>query len=264
MNRRRFSNLEERLERLIEGGFARLFRGGLQPREVAVQLVRAIEDNIQIDTNDREAAPTHFQVRFHHKDLTPLLSQTPNLSKQLTHHVINYCQDNGLYLSKTPQITLVADPKIHANTIEVIATHIEDIHSTTQTMAAVFHQGQPPSRPAEAQLIVDGKQTVPLNEEIFNIGRHPDNDLALEDPRVSRHHVQLRLRYGRYMLYDRQSRGGTYVNSQRINEHLLAPGDVIRLGSVSILYMEDDGPARRLSDTQIDMLPPEFPEGTDS
>lgn len=263
MNRRQFSNLEERLERLIEGGFARLFRGGLQPREVAIQLVRAIEDNIQLDSDNRETAPTHYQVRFHHDDLKPLLAQTPDLSKQLTQHVIVYCQEAGLFLPETPRITLVADPKVRPNALAVVASHAQDVHTTTQTMAAVNHQGEPPKPPADAQLIVDGKRIVPLNAEIFNIGRHPDNDLVLEDPRISRHHLQLRLRHGRYTLYDRQSRGGTLVNGQRINEHLLAPGDVIRLGSISILYMEDDAPARRLSDTQIDMLPPEFSKGLD-
>ena len=45
MTKRRIANFEDNLERLIEGGFARLFRGDLQPRDVAVQLIRAIEDN---------------------------------------------------------------------------------------------------------------------------------------------------------------------------------------------------------------------------
>ena len=262
MNRRRFSNLEERLERLIEGGFARLFRGGLQPREVAVQLVRAIEDNISVDPAGREAAPCRFRIGFDQDDLAPLLAQTPDLGKRLAQHVITYCQENGLYLAETPQITLVNDPQAQPGTISIIAAHVTDTHSTTQTMEPIRYQARPSLEPPDAQLIVNGKRSVPLKGEIYNIGRHPDNDLVLEDLRVSRHHVQIRHRHGRYTLYDRQSRGGSYVNGQQVNEHLLTPGDVIRLGSTSILYMEEDELNPRLSDTQIDMLPPDLPEGT--
>ena len=40
------SRLESRVERLVEGTFARLFAGRLHPREVALQLARAMEDNV--------------------------------------------------------------------------------------------------------------------------------------------------------------------------------------------------------------------------
>ncbi len=262
MNRRRFSNFEDRLERLIEGGFARLFRGGIQPREVAVQLIRAIEDNAAPDDSGREAAPCRYQVGFHHHDLVVLLGRTPDLSRKLAQHVITYCQENSLYLAETPHITLVNDPHVQPGAIAIVATHLVNPHTTTQTMEPIHHQGPSTPAPADAQLIVDGKRSVQLRGEVFNIGRHPDNDLVLDDPRVSRHHVQIRLRHGRFTVYDRHSRAGTIINGQKINEHILTPGDVMRLGSISILYLEDDEPPRNLSDTQVDMLPPDFPEGT--
>lgn len=96
---------------------------------------------------------------------------------------------------------------------------------------------------------------------MFNIGRHPDNDLVLSDLRISRHHVQLRLRHSRFVIYDRKSRGGTFVNGNPISEHILTSGDVIRIGGVTLLYMEDEPSDRRLSDTQLDMLPPDRFEG---
>ncbi|MBN2470897.1 MAG: FHA domain-containing protein [Anaerolineae bacterium] len=261
MNRRRFSNFEDRLERLIEGGFARLFRGGIQPREVAVQLIRAIEDNATPDDTGRETAPCRYQVGFHHTDLAPLLARTPNLSTQLAQHVITYCQENSLYLAETPQVILVHDPHVEPASITVTATHMANPHMTTQTMEPIQHPTPPALSPPDAQLIVNGQRSVVLSGEVFNIGRHPDNDLVLDEPRVSRHHVQIRHRHGRFVLYDRQSRAGTVVNGQKINEHILTPGDVMRLGSISILYLEEDEPRFNPNDTQIDMPPPNLPEG---
>jgi serine/threonine protein kinase len=61
------------------------------------------------------------------------------------------------------------------------------------------------------------------------IGRHPDNDIALStELMVSRHHAVITREQGHYVLYDRDSANGTWVNEQRIFRHILAPGDRIQ------------------------------------
>jgi pSer/pThr/pTyr-binding forkhead associated (FHA) protein len=91
---------------------------------------------------------------------------------------------------------------------------------------------------ASAFLILNGTRTIPLDQPVMNIGRRLDNQLVLEDNRVSRLHAQIRRRSGRYMLYDLGSRGGTCVNGRRIVECVLEPGDVIALGGTEIIYGE--------------------------
>ncbi len=263
MSKGRFSNFEDRLERLIEGGFARLFRGPLQPREVAVQIARAIEDNTIVGGEGREAAPTYYEIHLSPEDHAALMAQTPDLPRQLARQVITYCLEAGLYLLSSPEIAMISDPETPGQSLRVEARHVVKKHQTTQIMEPVEPpKPPPPEMPADAQLIVDGERVVPLTREIFNIGRHPDNDLVLSDLRVSRHHLQLRLRHGRYVLYDTQSRGGVYVNGQRVNEHILLPGDLIRIGSVSLLYMEDESQHDSSGDTQLDMHPPDLSEGS--
>jgi pSer/pThr/pTyr-binding forkhead associated (FHA) protein len=74
-----------------------------------------------------------------------------------------------------------------------------------------------------------------------NIGRRLENNLVIDDPRVSRNHALLRANNGRYMLCDLNSSGGTYVNGLRITQQALRPGDVISLAGVSIIYGEESG-----------------------
>ncbi len=255
MSKGRFSHLEDRLEHLIEGSFARLFRGSLYPRDVALLLARAIEDHIAVDETGIETAPNLYHISLNPADCEALLSRAPDLAEQLARQVVTYCQEAGLHLAQHPEITLSPDKQIEPRRLHVEASHSLARHEATQILQPLAPQPPAPPRPLEPQLIVDGNRSVPLTRDIFNVGRRPDNDLVLDDPRISRHHLQLRLRYGRYVLYDAQSRGGTYVNGQRVTEHILTPGDVIQIGGTSLLYMEED-PTGIHGDTQSDMHPP--------
>ena len=73
-------------------------------------------------------------------------------------------------------------------------------------------------------------QEFPLTAREFAIGRSADNMLRVEGMLVSRHHAQISFQDGQYILYDRESTNGTYVNGQRIAHHILKPGDQIQIG----------------------------------
>lgn len=254
MSKRRFASLEDSLERLIEGGFARLFRGSLQPRTVAVQLVRAIEDNLIPADDGRDAAPTLFEIHLCASTHAALMAQAPDVAQQLSRQVVTYCLEADLFLAALPEVTLEPDPTLSAHQVTIQAHHGSHKHETTQIMPPV-HLSRMPALPL-ARLIMDGQRNIILNREVFTIGRHPNNDLVLSDLRVSRHHCQLRVRQGRFVLYDNQSRGGTFVNGQRIVEHDMASGEVIRIGGVSLEFIEESPEQRRKTDTQHDLIPP--------
>lgn len=68
--------------------------------------------------------------------------------------------------------------------------------------------------------------------QVITIGRHPRNNIVVNDPTVGRHHAQI-IRHddGRFSLVDMQSKNGTYVNGRRVyNEVILNPGDVVQIG----------------------------------
>ena len=102
----------------------------------------------------------------------------------------------------------------------------------------------PEDLPQNAFLIIHGTKVFPLNKLIINIGRRMENDLVIDDPRVSRDHAQLQVNNGRYVIFDLNSTGGTYVNSQRSHQSMLYPGDVISLAGVPLIYGQDNPPHR--------------------
>jgi hypothetical protein len=66
------------------------------------------------------------------------------------------------------------------------------------------------------------------------IGRSTDNEIVLEDDRVSRRHGQLSARQGNLVFTDLGSTNGSFVNGTRVREIVLGSGDVVRLGNSTL------------------------------
>lgn len=98
--------------------------------------------------------------------------------------------------------------------------------------------------PEDAFVIVDGVKVIPLSQPLIRIGRRLENNLVLDDPRVSRTHAELRAINGRYVLFDLNSTGGTFVNGLKITQSVVYPGDVISLAGVNLVYGQKNPPPR--------------------
>ncbi len=78
-------------------------------------------------------------------------------------------------------------------------------------------------------------------ETTVTIGRHPSREIPLDDDRASRLHARISYRAERWHLEDCGSRNGTYVNSQPVQQAVMEPGDLIRIGERLILFARRSG-----------------------
>jgi phosphoserine phosphatase RsbU/P len=86
---------------------------------------------------------------------------------------------------------------------------------------------------ADARLEVSdtqGRRVVVLDKATFTIGRRSANDLQLTGTDVSRDHAEILRSDGNYLIRDRGSRCGTYVNGAPVTERRLVHGDKIQVG----------------------------------
>lgn len=88
--------------------------------------------------------------------------------------------------------------------------------------------------------LIINRQVIPLDNQVTRIGRQLDNDVVLHEEYVSRLHAEIRLEDGKYVLYDQQSTGGTFVNSRKIERCVLNSGDLISVGSVQIMFVNNN------------------------
>jgi phosphoserine phosphatase RsbU/P len=101
----------------------------------------------------------------------------------------------------------------------------------------------------EASLeVVDalGRRVVPIGNGPFTIGRRETNDLRLAGSEVSRDHAEIVVEGGRFVVRDRSSRYGTFVNGEPASERPLQHGDKIRLGrsgGAELVFLVADAPS---------------------
>ena len=89
---------------------------------------------------------------------------------------------------------------------------------------------------------------IPLQRPVLLVGRHPDCDVRIDLPKISRRHCCVALAYDRVVIRDLGSRNGLRVNGRLVDEAQLHNGDEVAIGP--ILYrVENLAPAGRPAST---------------
>ena len=88
--------------------------------------------------------------------------------------------------------------------------------------------------------LIINRQIIPLTQAVTRIGRQLDNDIVLHEEYVSRLHAEIRFEEGKYVLYDQQSTGGTFVNSRKVDRCVLNSGDLISLTNIQIMFVNNN------------------------
>ncbi len=83
------------------------------------------------------------------------------------------------------------------------------------------------------------RQEYPMTTSTWRIGRSQDNEMTMQDSSISRRHAEInRESNGQFIIYDRGSTNGVYVNNKKINKHILSEGDIIEIGDIFLRFTE--------------------------
>jgi Protein of unknown function (DUF3662)/FHA domain len=253
-------NLERRLEGLLEGFFAKVFRSGLQPVEVGRRIVRDMDENRTISVN-KIYAPNEFRVFVGSDDFTRFEPMAAGLERELSEVVIEAAKEHRWNLMGMPKISfhqseelgkgefrteasLTADPDREPPQASTHEPREEDL-STTRAVAfdTATRLGLGESRASLVVLDESGnpKDKISITNPPVTIGRLSANDVVLSDPNVSRRHAELRLSGDRWVVTDLGSTNGTSVNDKLAREQTLNNGDLLAFGSSHLRFELSEG-----------------------
>ncbi len=236
-----FARLESRLENFVEG----LFAGRVKIESLLPVVARVFDEHVRFDTAGNRLIPARFMVRLHPEDYLLLMQDTPNAATLIQHYIGSLAGQ----VNQAVNVIFQPDEQQSRGSIQVEIAWPTEKNSQTVPLHAVSVTES--DAPFGAQLLREGKKVMALDRPVINIGRRLDNHLVLEDGRVSRLHCQIRLRHGQYVVYDLNSSYGTSVNDVPVVEHVLKTGDVLSIGGVCLIYV-DDTPTDALDSTRQD------------
>lgn len=231
------AKIENRLQSLIEGNAARFFGRNAPEDDLVQRLGGALQSGLHRAGDGSLVAPNLYTLYLSPERMNEM-EANPAVFDQLSQALEEAAAEAGVTFSSPPVLRVHADPALHGS---AIAIHAQDsLAGLAQTSELSQDEWLHSDEfPPNAFLIVDGTHAYPLRRTVINIGRRSDNHLVVDDARVSRVHAQLRAVRGRYLLFDLDSTGGTYLNGERIRQAILSPGDVITLAGVPLVYGQD-------------------------
>lgn len=241
----KLEQLEANLQKLVEDHLVRILPGLKLEDRVIQNLATAVRENIVQQKNDNPLAPNVFTLIVS-TDTSPMWKEQQTIDT-LKSIILTAGREVGLKFVGQPIITITTDDSYSAEEVRVVASHKLEPVAETQGMpnaAPGSDAEETAGFPENAFLIIEGVKVHPLHESVVNIGRRLENQLVIDDPRVSRNHAQLRAIKGRFVLFDLNSTGGTFVNGQRTSQTVLYPGDVISLAGVALIFGQDNPPPR--------------------
>lgn len=251
-------DFERRLEGAVEGFFARAFRSGLQPIELAKAVQRYTEDNRSVST-DGVVAANQFRFGVHPDDLTRLQS-FGDLEDELARVVTSTATEQGWVLRGPVAITIAADDNVRVGRhtlngrVHVDPSFAAPVIATRPAAPPVATSGDTAERvasPTRAHTSdrdddedsgppwlegLDLPVRLHLDAPRLTIGRLPTCSLVIEDDTISREHAVVVRRSPDWWILDQGSTNGTRINGTRTAESRLANGDNIELGDVRLVF----------------------------
>ncbi|WP_031509130.1 FhaA domain-containing protein [Streptomyces megasporus] len=259
---------EQRLEGLVNGTFAKVFKSEVQPVEIAGALQRECDNNATIWNRERTVVPNDFIVELSTPDYERLSPYSGQLGEELAGMVREY--------AKQQRYTFMGSVKVHLEKAEDLDTGLYRVRS--RTLAASTSQpqpphggapahggyGYPPQRPAGMPPMPAGpppgapggagplpptqtRRWIEINGTRHQIsrptmvlGRSTETDVRIDDPGVSRRHCEIRAG-NPTTIQDLGSTNGIVVDGQHTTRATLRDGSRIVVGSTTIIYRQAEG-----------------------
>ena len=228
-------DIEKKLRTFFEEQLQRL--GGVDPIKNATHEVLAAQINQFVEKNEKRYSPNIFRITFKRKGaIDP--KDLDLWETFITDLIKDNARRSDLLFSGPVHIQHFFDPSLQQEASVETAFSSISTRKTTELMIG-SKKNELTGKIVRGYLITHQETVFPLKKKVTNIGRDEENDLVIDNLRVSRVHAQIREINGSHVLFDLDSTVGTRVNNRRLSQHTLATGDVIEIADIALIYGAD-------------------------
>ena len=241
---------EKRLEGLVEGAFAKVFKGVVHPVEILNAMQREAEAHKAILAGGRTLVPNRYVIDLSPYDHSRLAPYAAALAQELAQSQAEFIGEQAW--------TVYGDVIVEFERGDGLDTGMFRVTAEVYTGGDVapqpyqsdpyqqpaggggYQQGGGPGGPARnVRLMSSDGRAYPLSIGSTVIGRGDQANLRLPDVGISRRHARLDFDGSQVVLTDLGSTNGTMVNGQRVSAVALNGGDVVQLGTTTLTFRLD-------------------------
>ncbi|CAN5919892.1 DUF3662 and FHA domain-containing protein [soil metagenome] len=243
-------DFERRLEGAVEGFFARAFRSGLQPVELA-KAVQRYAGNYQNVGVDGVFVPNVYRFELNPADHERFREFGESLANELSDVLVRTAAERGWQLRGPARIELALDENVPLGTYELRGKVEAAAGGPPAAQAPAAPPASQPDPPptaaptarasaarASLELVDQAGQVIPLASQAI-IGRMPGCDVQLDDPSVSRRHARISKASNGWLVEDLGSTNGVMVNGTSVDREYLRGGEDLELGNVRLRFVAD-------------------------
>ncbi|NJC82164.1 FhaA domain-containing protein [Planosporangium mesophilum] len=247
---------EKRLEGLVEGAFAKVFKGVVHPVEILNAMQREAEAHKAILAGGRTLVPNRYVIDLSPYDHSRLAPYAAALAQELAQSQAEFIGEQGWTVYGDVIVEIERGDGLDTGMFRVTAEVYTggdvapvpsyeappgyppyDQNPYAPHSAPPAHGGGGPAR--SARLVSADGRSYPLSIGSTVIGRGDQANLRLPDVGISRRHARLDFDGAQVVLTDLGSTNGTMVNGQRVSAVALNPGDMIQLGTTTLTFRAD-------------------------
>jgi hypothetical protein len=263
---------ERRLEGLVGGAFARVFKGQVEPVEIGNALQREAADKRNVMGAGQVLSPNRYRVTLAASDYERLMPWEVQLTSSLAELVQEYLDENRWETIGDIEVYLARDEELHTGVFGVASRmeyqapprrrphdslSLPVVPGLNAANAASYAPAAPPApapsggatappapplqRPGACVVVDQTNQRFDLRIGSNIVGRGTDADLQLLDQGISRRHLDIQFDGNSATAYDLGSTNGTTVNGHEVGSQVLRHGDVIRVGHTRLVFHHEPG-----------------------
>lgn len=229
---------ERGLEGVVNGVFARAFKGDVQPVEIAARLQKELDAEAKMLSRHKKLVPNEFIVGLSQHDYDRLTPYGKTLTGEIIPDLRAHAKEAGYVFNGPIMLHFELDDALPTGRFTVASEAVAKVDAASDN-----HANSAINR-AQLLLEVNGLRH-PLTPPGVVIGRGSDADLRVNDPGISRRHAEIEVSGSgldmHYRIVDLGSTNGIKVDGQKVPQADLQPGTVISIGNTKIHVLDAAG-----------------------
>ena len=218
---------EKGVERVVSTAFAKAFRSEVKPVELASALRREVDDRAAVVGRDRTVVPNEFTIDLSPADYAQVEDWGAEpLADELAANVTEHATQQRYAFVGPVTVTFVQDDTLETGRFQVRSATVRGAVAPAAGVAASIRH---------PLVDIDGQRYL-LTGPVTVIGRGSEADIIVDDPGISRRHLEIRVTPDGVVASDLGSTNGTFVEGHQVPAATLVDGNTITIGRTRILF----------------------------